>query len=603
MILTAVSNASEPTEDGMLWSLKPIAPIDVPHVNGTHANPIDAFLARTHRDKELVPVPPADKLTLLRRVSLDLTGLPPTIAEQDTFIGDDSSSAYTVAVDRLLDSQQHGVRYARHWLDIMRYADVDGTDGNMPAGTKIYLWRDWVISALNNDIPYDDFVRVQITGYRTSERTRMSAVGIRSQKLPRPDDMFALGFLSRNATRLSDKNQALAMNAVETISTAFMGMTVGCAKCHDHFYDPIEQREFYAMKALFDPLKLHPIQLATAEEIFAHGQKLTIYERERTRIEQSIKTLTQIYHDRLYNERVEMLPPEIQPVIRKPQTSRTFDEQKVADEYYPILRIDSGKLRAIMPDQIVKQYDDLRKKLDGLNSPNALPVFWTVAEDDLRRQQPQYILNSGDADRPEKDSPVEPGFPFADIDAIDFREGLREGFVDWLADDENPLFARVAVNRIWQWHFGKGLHRAPSDFGELGEIPFHPELLDWLATEFIEHDYSMKWLHRLIVTSDAYKRSSADTNTENSNGKYVANRHSHGDIKSHAPLCRQTDKPIAGLIRDLKLRATVLNTVNRQVSILPRASWGQPQTPRFLRHGECSMSIEGVHSSLPGETE
>ena len=162
-----------------------------------------------------------------------------------------------------------------------------------------------------------------------------------------------------------------------------------------------------------------------------------------------------------------------------------------------------------MPDQIVQQYDELRKELNAIASPAPLPVFWTVAEDDLQRQQPRFILDSGDASRPDKDSPVTAGFPFADTDNIDFRDGLREGFVDWLTNDENPLFARVAVNRIWHWHFGQGLHRKPSDFGALGESPIHPELLDWLASEFIANDYSMKWLHRVIVTSDAYRRTSA----------------------------------------------------------------------------------------------
>ena len=378
----------------------------------------------------------------------------------------------------------------------------------MPARSNLHLWRDWVINAVNDDLPYDEFVRAQITGYRSSERTSISATGFRRRKQPRPDDVFALGFLSRGATRVDDSDSALALNAVETVSTTFLGMTVGCAKCHDHFYDPIEQQDFYAMKALFDPLVLKPVQLATSLELFEYGRKQTAYEREKKKLDRELDALIKPYHTRLYNERVDMLPPEIQAIIRKPEHQRTEAEQTTADEYYPILRIDVPKLREIMPKATIERYDDLRRRIGKLAAPSKPPVFWAVREDEIRKQQTRYVLNSGDASRPEKDRPVEPGFPFADASSINFREGLREGFVDWLTDPENPLFARVAVNRIWQWHFGAGLHKTASDFGELGEQPAHPELLDWLAAEFVENGYSMKWLHRQIVTSETYMRAS-----------------------------------------------------------------------------------------------
>ena len=194
----------------------------------------------------------ADRRTLLRRVSLDLTGLPPTLAEQEAFLQDLSPDAYEKAVDRLLASEQHGVRYGRHWLDVLRYADVDE---NMIAAPGIFLWRDWVIRALNDDVPYDQFVRAQLIGHRSATRTRISAFGERHRVEPRPDDLFALGFLARGAVlRDGADHSELPIAAVETVSTAFMGLTVGCAKCHDHMYDPIKQSDFYAMKALFDPL-------------------------------------------------------------------------------------------------------------------------------------------------------------------------------------------------------------------------------------------------------------------------------------------------------------------------------------------------------------
>ena len=224
----------------------------VPAAPAKSTNPIDAFIAAEYKTKGSEAGGPADKCTLLRRVYLDLIGIPPSPAEQDAFLKDESPDAYEKVVDRLLASEQHGVRYARHWLDVLRYADVDE---RMTAAAGIHYWRDWVIYALNSDLPYDQFVRAQLTGYRTTERTQMAAIGVRSKLEPRPDDMFALGFLARGDVVRDGKNtQELPIMAVETVSTAFMGMTVGCAKCHDHMYDPITQRDFYAMKALFDPL-------------------------------------------------------------------------------------------------------------------------------------------------------------------------------------------------------------------------------------------------------------------------------------------------------------------------------------------------------------
>ncbi|MCA9171610.1 MAG: DUF1553 domain-containing protein, partial [Planctomycetales bacterium] len=387
-----------------------------------------------------------------------------------------------------------------------------------PAASQLYLWRDWVTAALNQGIPYDDFVRAQITGQRDSERTSMTATGQRRPKSLRVDDTFALGFLARGATTRANSDESIGIAAVETISSAFMGMTVGCAKCHDHFYDPIEQRDFYAMKSLFDSLVLEPVNLATAQQMLEYGEQLAEHERAKQQLEADLNRLVEPYHTRLYDERVNMLPPDVQAVIRKPAKQRSRAEQQIADDYYPILRIDSPKLKEIMPPDVIEKYDAQRRRIDALKGPATLPVFLTVREDEFLKQRPRYILNSGDAARPETDRPVDAGFPFCDLPAEElFADGLREGFVDWLTSPANPLFARVAVNRMWQWHFGIGLQANTSDFGYMGGEPTHPELLDWLAAEFVAHDYDMKWLHRCIVTSAAYRRASAgdDVGTEN----------------------------------------------------------------------------------------
>ncbi|WP_250846907.1 DUF1549 and DUF1553 domain-containing protein [Aquisphaera insulae] len=505
MLATPAAGAAEPGP----WALKPVVRPGTPAgASTTPINPIDAFLAADHRAKGLTPAGPADKRTLLRRVTFDLTGLPPTIAEQEAFLRDSSPDAYEKVVDRLLASEQHGVRYGRFWLDVLRYADVDE---RMVAAAGIHLWRDWVIRAINDDLPYDQFVRAQLTGYRSAERTQISATGHRSRKEPRADDMFALGLLSRGAVFRDGKDAGeLPMAAVETVSSAFMGMTVACAKCHDHMFDPISQRDYYAMKALFDPLVVRKVVLATPAEIVAAGKAIDEAERKRAAVEGPIDELIAPYRKRLHDERVAMLPPEVRAIILKPDAERSAAERKVADDYFPVLRIDTDKILAVMPEAEKRRYRELQAKLDaagGGRRDAPLAAFWTVEVDPRRAAETSYILTSGDPDRPEKKHPVEPGWPFGP-EKPDFREGRIEAFSDWLTTAENPLFARVAVNRLWQWHFGEGLHRSPSDFGKLGGTPADPALLDWLASEFAARGFRMKAIHRLIVTSEAYRRGS-----------------------------------------------------------------------------------------------
>ena len=491
-----------------LWSLQPVIRPEAPAGFTASTNPIDAFIAEQYREKGLKPVTAADKLTLLRRASFDLIGIPPSIPEQEAFLRDRSPDAYEKVVDRLLANKQHGVRWARHWLDVLRYADLDGFDGaTMPAASGIYLWRDWVISSINQDLPYDEFARAQILGNRSRQNTTMTATGQRVKASANPADSFALGFLARGAITRDDKSQDLALSAVETISTAFMGMTVACAKCHDHKFDPIKQTDFYAMKALFDPLVAKKVVLAAPVEIFKNGQDVEEYNQKKAPIEHAIETLVSPYRKQLYDERVAMLTPDVQAIILKPEKDRTAQEQKTADDYFPVLRIDPAKIRAVMPPGAADEYKALLKQQDALERPLELPSYWTVEEDTARLKETSYVLSTGDPTRPEKDKAVDPGFPFKTAD-VNFRDGRREGFVDWLTAPNNPLFARVAVNRIWEWHFGEGLQRVPSDFGLLGGKPSNQKLLDYLASEFVAHDYSMKWLHRLIVTSDTYKLAS-----------------------------------------------------------------------------------------------
>jgi hypothetical protein len=275
-------------------------------------------------------------------------------------------------------------------------------------------------------------------------------------------------------------------------------------------YDPITQRDFYAMKALFDPLVLRKLVLATPAEIFAHARALDEAESEQAALQEPIDRLIAPYKQKLYDDRVALLPADVQAIIRKPENARTPLEQKIADDYFPVLRIDLGKIREIMPEAERKTHQELQRRLDqaqGRSRVAPLPAFWTVEVDPKKELQKSYVLTSGDPDRPEIDHEVTPGWPFAPAE-IDFREGRIEAFSDWLTAPENPLFARVAVNRLWQWHFGAGLVPTPSDFGNLGGTPSLPELLDWLASEFVRRNFSMKQMHRLIVTSETYRLAS-----------------------------------------------------------------------------------------------
>ena len=313
-----------------------------------------------------------------------------------------------------MTNEQHAVRYARHWLDVLRYADADE---RMTAAPGIHLWRDWVINALHDDVPYDQFVQIQLTGRRSNERTQMSATGYRSRKEPRPGDQFALGFLARGT---GENPQDLAISAVDTVSTAFMGMTVGCAKCHDHMYDPISQKDYYAMKALFDPLVLRKVTLASAAELIASGKAMAEAEKKRAPLEKALNEFIAPYKAKLYEERVLMLPPDVQAVIRKPEKQRTVEEQKIADDYFPILRIDGDKLSEVDAGGGAQEIPGIAAKAERGRLRGATAAAgrrcryftrwkWIA----LREQEKSYILTSGDPLRPEKEHEVKPGWPFA----------------------------------------------------------------------------------------------------------------------------------------------------------------------------------------------
>jgi hypothetical protein len=280
-------------------------------------------------------------------------------------------------------------------------------------------------------------------------------------------------------------------------------------------YDPILQRDFYSMKALFDPLVIKKVTMATPEQIMAQSKALDEAQKKRAAAEGPLNALIAPYKKKLYDDRVAVLPADVRAIILKPEKDRTPAEQKIADDYFPVLRIDAEKIQEILPADVRTKYKELQQAVTaagggaggGRRGGGGLPAYWTVEVDRGKELEPSYILTSGDPERPEKNKPVQPGWPFAPA-KIDFREGRIEAFSDWLTSPENPMFARVAVNRLWQWHFGEGLQKSSSDFGKLGGTPSNPRLLDWLASEFVARNFSMKEINRLMVTSETYKLAS-----------------------------------------------------------------------------------------------
>jgi hypothetical protein len=481
------------------WAYRPITKPAIPQVEHPEwvANEIDAFVVASYEKRKLRPVALADRSTLLRRVTYDLVGLPPSPEELALFLHDATPHAYAKVVDRLLGNEQHGVNYAGHWMDVLRYADVDE---HMPAQSGIFRWREWMIHSLNRDLPYDQFVRMQLMGDLMDD----------------PTAMFATGFLARGAEVEKDEKRSLAFAAVETATAAFLGATVGCAKCHDHMFDPIRQADYYGLKAIFDPVVIEKRVLAGPEEQALYKAALDNYEKRQKELQQPLDEFLAPFREKLQGERIRAFPPNVQEALKAPEDKRTPEQKKLADDYAPIIRIDPPKYKEIMTPEQIRTYDGLRKPLEDLAKPQELDNVWTVHEEEELAKQKSFILDTGEPDRPKDEVGRmfhigESGFEVASLpcEGKRYTTGGRQRFVDWMLDSKNPLFARVAVNRLWQWHFGTGLVKTPSDFGALSEPPTHPELLDWLAARFAESRYSMKVIHRLILNSRTYQLASA----------------------------------------------------------------------------------------------
>jgi mono/diheme cytochrome c family protein len=490
----ALAPANEEPEKNLHWAFvapqRPAIP-SIENPKSKVTNPLDAFIrARLAAEPEkIAPSPEADRVTLLRRVSLDLVGLPPTPAETAAFLADKSPDAYERVVARLLASPHHGERWARPWLDVARYADSNGYSIDAPR--QIWKYRDWVVAALNRDLPYDQFVIEQLGGDLLPGAT--------------VDQKVATGF-NRN-TQINQEGGIdpeqfrveAVMDRVATFGTAFLGLTVGCAQCHDHKFDPVTQREYYQLYAIFNnsaddghgkntpgstlPFRLeNPAHEAAAVEL--EGQQA---EFEKYLDERSAPAVAWLAA--LDGKGKTKLGGTAREALGVPWTDLTLTQKRAVFTAYP---------------QAEQEFKSRNQKLTTLER-RAPKRVTTLVMTELKKPRDSVIFIKGDFTRP--GDRVTPGTP-AILPPIAVENPNRLDLARWLFVPDHPLTARVMVNRIWQQYFGRGLVETENDFGTQGIAPSHPELLDFLATEFVAQKWSMKALHRLIVTSATYRQSS-----------------------------------------------------------------------------------------------
>lgn len=429
------------------WSFRPVRPAAVPAVKdaGWVRNPLDAFVLARLEARGWKPAPPAEPHALLRRLYLDLIGLPPTVEEQEAYLRDRAPDAYERLVDRLLASPHYGERWGRHWLDVARYADSNGyeRDADKPGSWR---YRDWVIRALNADRPFDRMILEQLAGDELPDADTESILATGFLRLGPWDD--------EPADPATDRYDQLD-DMVATTTEAFLGLTLACGRCHNHKFEPLTMHDYYRLVAVFNPL------------------------------------------DRPRAGRTELDRPAV-PLAQRPAIDRKQQQLDIIRRAEKAGRLPKG---AVDP----KEKESLEKELA------AVPRGYFMEERPGRVPE-TFLLRRGNARNP--GPKVEPGLPavlvanqpnFLTADEHSTRRRLT--LARWIASRDNPLTARVIVNRVWMYHFGEALVRTPGDFGKRGEKPTHPELLDWLAGWFVDQGWSLKALHRLIVTSSSYRMS------------------------------------------------------------------------------------------------
>jgi hypothetical protein len=499
MMAWAASNGKEFTPmQKKWWAFQPLQAKNPPIVPEANSD-IDRFLIAKLAENGLKPNRPADRTTLLRRASLVLTGLPPTPEEAHAFLSDPSPQAFEKVIDRLLASPAYGERWARHWLDLARYADSEGfkADETRP---NVWRYRDYVIRSFNADKPYDQFVKEQIAGdelYPGSLDAKI-AVGFNRHF---PDES--------NAANIRQRRQELLFDITDTTGSVFLGLTFGCAKCHDHKFDPILHKDYYRLQAFFANTRIEDeAVLMPGPEHDAWKVKQSAWEAATAGIRAEMQQLLAVPRQNKFEDRLSRFPEEIRETIVMEPSQRTPLQWHMFMKAKAQVTFSDAACAAALKGEPAKRYKDLQAALAKFDSikPPPLPVAQTLAE--MHTDAPKtHVLKNGNYDAPEAE--VAPGF-LTILDPTDapIAGGRRAALANWVGSPTNPLTARVMVNRVWHYQFGRGLSGTPSDFGLMGERPTNLPLLDHLTRSFIANGWSLKKLHKQIMLSAAWQQSS-----------------------------------------------------------------------------------------------
>ncbi len=497
------------------WAFRaPVRPAE-PNVKDSAwvRNAIDRFvLARLEREG-IRPAPEADRVTLIRRLTFDLTGLPPTPHDVDAFLADARPDAYERLADRLLASPHYGEKWGRHWLDLARYADSNGYSIDGPR--SIWPYRDWVIGAFNRDLPFDQFTVEQLAGDLLPGATQ--------------DQRVATGFHRNTMINqeggidLEQFRVESVVDRVNTTGSVWLGLTIGCCQCHDHKFDPLAQREYYQFFAFLNGQDEPTLDLATPQELQRRKQvrdRLTELGKQLKLLDTTSAADQDLWEKKLTTEIRKQLPPEIQEILEVPENGRVEEQRRTLTAFYrqtSLVRFAAGGVGAPLPflGAAHAHLALTRTRLDAqlAESRRQEPqIVSTMVMQERKEPRATHVHIGGDFTR--KGVAVAPGLPEV-LHALteDRRDNPggplnRLDLARWLVGPENPLTARVTVNRFWQHYFGLGLVETENDFGTQGTPPSHPELLDWLAAEFMARGWGVKQTHRLIVTSATYRQSS-----------------------------------------------------------------------------------------------
>ena len=518
------------------WAFKPVERPRLPAVRGLARTPVDRFILAALEAKGLTLSPEADRLVLIRRVSFDLTGLPPSLGEIDAFLADQSAGAYERMVETYLASPHYGERWGKYWLDTAGYADSNGyfnADSDRPLAWR---YRDYVIRAFNQDKPYDRFVTEQLAG------DELASFRPEGDLTPAMAELLTATHFLRNApdgTGESDGNPdevrtdrfTVLEGTLQITMNSLLGLTIQCTRCHRHKFEPISQKEYYNLQAIFFPV-YNPDRWTKPQdrvvEVGTRGERARWKERN-DRIDRQVKALknglaafVQPLREQLLEERLKHLEPALRiQIIRAvslPKEKRTKEQQKLLQAQGKAVQVTDADLTSRFPEYAalnkqVAQTIAQREK----DRPRPLQKLSVFVETDPKPPV-HHVLSRGQHNQP--DAEVQPGVPAALSTAGNryhvkpgpagqISTGRRTALARWITSPENPLFARVMVNRIWQNHFGGGLVATPDNLGRSGGKPSHPALLDYLAKEFVESGWSIKAMHRLILHSAVYRQGSA----------------------------------------------------------------------------------------------